>query len=878
MNRLIDLKNRGMLWVHNHTLLLILVVSGIAHAVNMFGFPAYREDEGTYMSQAWAVLNKDSLAPYTYWYDHAPLGWIFIALWKLVAGDFFDVGLSVNAGRIFMAVLHIVSTFLLYRIALHVSKRKSVAVIAALLFSLSPLAIVSHRRVLLDNIMVFWFLVSLFFATKAPKLRYMLISALTFAIAVLTKESAAAFFPAMVFAVIWTTHKDNRHFASLTWASVALLIISIYPLFALLKGELFPAGSLLGGQEPHVSLWDALAFHSGRGGGFFLSQDSSFYSALVDNWLRYDALFVVLGGIATLVYLFMRKEKWSFLISLFSLSYFLFIIRGLVLDWYVIPLLPLFALSIGLLLTRVYEWAATEYPARQLQFARAGAVVVGAILLAPLLTKAYIFTLDQTLNQRVAVDWTKEHITEDKIVLIDNYAFPDFNPTLGDITAARVHYYWKADTDPMIRYDVLNDSWETVDYILFTPALTRTIYQDNLPIIQEAYEKSHIVKRFNNYDILNEGYPVEIREVNNKNGTLRSSWRWYREEYITDEGQVIDRTAEGNKTTSEGQSYALLRAVWEDDREVFDNVLSWTLTNLKQKDTNLFAWLASAENPGIAEIEDYTTASDADEDIALALLFASKKWNDARYLEVAQPIINDIWEHEVVNVGGTYYLTAGTNLERNGGYLINPSYFSPAAYRIFAEVDKEHPWEQLAEDSYTILDNLHASTAFGSSETGLVPNWFIVQPDGTYQSTVGFTNDQADYYGFDAFRLYWRVALDHVWFERPEAKEYLEQVAPFFKKEWEEKQHIHAVYKMDGTPVVQYGDMSTDAGALAALYVAEPDTAIDLYTARFWPEYENGYWDEANKYYTQNWAWFATALYANNMPNLWTTESSIARE
>src|SRR5436190_17569797 len=74
-------RHRAWLWLG-----LVLVVTIVAHAVNMFEFPYYEDDEGTYVSQAWAVLSEGRLAPYTYWYDHAPVGWFQIAAWGLVTG------------------------------------------------------------------------------------------------------------------------------------------------------------------------------------------------------------------------------------------------------------------------------------------------------------------------------------------------------------------------------------------------------------------------------------------------------------------------------------------------------------------------------------------------------------------------------------------------------------------------------------------------------------------------------------------------------------------------------------------------------------------------------------------------------------------------
>src|ERR1700722_13450241 len=101
---------------YNTTLLLVLllIISGVAHGYNMFHFPYYDNDEGTYMSQAWSLLTQGKLEPYTYWYDHAPAGWMFLALWTFLSGGFFTFGGSVNSGRVFMLLLHLASTFFLF--------------------------------------------------------------------------------------------------------------------------------------------------------------------------------------------------------------------------------------------------------------------------------------------------------------------------------------------------------------------------------------------------------------------------------------------------------------------------------------------------------------------------------------------------------------------------------------------------------------------------------------------------------------------------------------------------------------------------------------------------------------------------------------------
>src|SRR3990170_2107893 len=63
---------------------VVLVVALVSHGWNMFYYPQYLGDEGIYLEQAWAVLREHRLSPYTYFYDHAPVGWLVVAGWILI--------------------------------------------------------------------------------------------------------------------------------------------------------------------------------------------------------------------------------------------------------------------------------------------------------------------------------------------------------------------------------------------------------------------------------------------------------------------------------------------------------------------------------------------------------------------------------------------------------------------------------------------------------------------------------------------------------------------------------------------------------------------------------------------------------------------------
>ncbi len=255
----------------------------------------------------------------------------------------------------------------------------------------------------------------------------------------------------------------------------------------------------------------------------------------------------------------------------------------------------------------------------------------------------------------------------------------------------------------------------------------------------------------------------------------------------------------------------------------------------------------------------------------MGLLFAYKPWGDKNYLTQAKEIINDIWQHEIVKVNGHYYMLSAANSKNDDGYLINPSYCSPAAYHIFANVDPKHSWNSLAKDCYYLLNKLGAVK---DNKTYLPPNWiYLNKANGEIASASKYIKDADSYnYGFDSFRVMWRVALDAEWFNNHEAFDYLKKVVPFFAKQWLENNKYSAIYDLAGKKQVDYSSLSTEVAPLSVFAELDKPTATEIYTKLFEKKfnYEEGYWGNKNNYYDQNWAWFGTALYTDSLPNLWT--------
>jgi endo-1,4-beta-D-glucanase Y len=351
---------------------------------------------------------------------------------------------------------------------------------------------------------------------------------------------------------------------------------------------------------------------------------------------------------------------------------------------------------------------------------------------------------------------------------------------------------------------------------------------------------------------------------------LTGTWQSYRQTFISAEGRV-EIPDQDRGTISEAQAYAMLRAVWAGDEATFGRVHAWTQRHLSRAPgagDHLLAWSWGRRPDGSWGLKDANTAADGDLDYALALVLAARRgWQPPPagpdYLEEARQVTAAILEKETVTLpGGQVLLTPGNWHEAAPPYLVNPSYFSPGAYRLFAQVQPDPRWMALQQSAYRLLTELTRGLG-GHPGLGLFPDWCRVNEAGEVSAAPG----RDTRFGWEAVRLPWRLALDRLWFGETRAAHLLGQkFLPFFKKEWQANGRLVALYNYDGTPGADYENPVLYAGVLAgALAAGDQDFARQM--ARkimsFYRESEGrAYFVAPDDYYGNNWAWLGLALYA----------------
>lgn len=498
-------------WLEGMIVALFLGVTFVTQTFSLFTYPAYTGDEGNYMANAWAVL-QGRLTAYTFTYSHPPLGWIQLAFWAQLTGGITSFGNAINSGRVFMLVLATASSLLLYLIARQLSGSRSTALLAMVIYTLSPLSLLYRHEVLLDNIGTFWLLLSLCLITNGlSRLPTIALAAVALGIAILSKGVFLIFLPVMLYAVWLYETRFQRKFSLIAFLYTVLAFASVYALFALLKGEFFPAGTLVGGKTSHASLLVVLLQ------SFQAPGPQAPFRASWSTWTQADPILLAAGIIAMFLNLLGGiVNRSQLLVALFAASFCLFLlISSTVYAFAIVPLLPFLALNIALALNNSLRWLAGR-----IHFSLARAlllfILIGALIPAGIQNSWSLTAQNQTESQQEAMWWLGDHVSRNAVVITNSYLYTDLHDPEGigtndvhSFTHAQI--YTEAALDPTIAVGELKQDWRTIDFLVVDSSILQTIQLDKrYSLLNEALQHAVLRAEFGSST---NGTLVEIYQV-----------------------------------------------------------------------------------------------------------------------------------------------------------------------------------------------------------------------------------------------------------------------------------------------------------------------------------------------------------------------------
>ncbi|MEJ5284340.1 MAG: glycosyl hydrolase family 8 [Brevinematales bacterium] len=361
----------------------------------------------------------------------------------------------------------------------------------------------------------------------------------------------------------------------------------------------------------------------------------------------------------------------------------------------------------------------------------------------------------------------------------------------------------------------------------------------------------------------------------------------WKRQYVVDAGNGMLRVRRDAgtdyDTVSEGIAYGMLLAVYFNDRNTLDGLYKYAKAHFHGKglmhwkvdkngvdisefnipvphgyvwkNTNTGQQIATnitdkSEMPGTGWVRvtwytrGKTSATDADLDMAMALVMAYKLWGSSQnynYQTEARTLLSNIMNYDMgVEFGNELFVYPGACV--NGGWSgiwggpkgWNPSYFTPAWFKVFRRFTGDTNWDILAIKMYQHIDKIHAV----NKGTGILPDWcdtsgslaksvygaYNVSSD-TYTGVsdilvflVERTNSNGqiitNYYSsprgnmsfnlyYDAIRVMWRMAVAVSWFGDEKAKKIILLQNQFFRNKYYQSpegiNNIKDGYFVDGT-------------------------------------------------------------------------------
>ncbi|NLD95161.1 MAG: T9SS type A sorting domain-containing protein [Fibrobacter sp.] len=340
-------------------------------------------------------------------------------------------------------------------------------------------------------------------------------------------------------------------------------------------------------------------------------------------------------------------------------------------------------------------------------------------------------------------------------------------------------------------------------------------------------------------------YPYGIQPSSINSDVLQSFYQKWLQSYYEESGdRARIKFDTPSFTVSEGIGYGMLIMVYMDNatnntQAKFDKL--WKYYNSFLNNNGLMHWKIN----GFSNVasDGRNAATDAEVDVAVALIEAYKQWGDEKYLNDAKAIVQKIYQFEV-NANG--YLKPGDSWDTKK----NPSYFSTAALELFKKVGSQD-WDRVKNNSYNLLKKCANAT------TGLVPDW--CGEDGSPQGS----------YYYDATRTPWRIGWGYVWYGHSEAKSFCSKLASWITtKTGGKASAIIDGYELDGRNKGQ-GPTSAFVGAFACagLVDATHQEWLDSTYA-----FQVSLINKDESYFNSTLKLIYLLLLSGNMPDFWTTQ------
>lgn len=315
-------------------------------------------------------------------------------------------------------------------------------------------------------------------------------------------------------------------------------------------------------------------------------------------------------------------------------------------------------------------------------------------------------------------------------------------------------------------------------------------------------------------------------------GTNRARVKW--------DGWVSNSS---NYSASEGTGYGMILTAYFGDKAKFDALLNFYNYTIDKKAARegkartelLCPWLVDNNSDPNWDLGGNGPATDGDIDAAYALIVANEQWPGNNYLSRAKEIISVIKNSYFEKVNGIYYMLPG---DFGGADANDVSYYSPAYFKVFADVMNDASWDEIADHTY---DHLWKAYEYGGASN--FPYVFL-PPD--FQRKDGGAASGREYnYKWDASRIPWRLIVNYLWNgNKDSGYDWLVQASNWAN--YIGASNLKAGYSKDGNALETYSSMACTGGFACGMMVLDEAKVTSFATelkSLFYGGYNDNYFN-----------------------------------
>lgn len=193
---------------------------------------------------------------------------------------------------------------------------------------------------------------------------------------------------------------------------------------------------------------------------------------------------------------------------------------GVVFDFYIIPLIPIIALNVAMVLETI-----VRFVCRAVRFERLTPVLILLVLVALVsydfqqsLSPKDIYTLRPTVVQVEALDWIHANVSPREVIVINSTLYTDLHEPQGvgvgnGAIYPYAHEYQSVATDPTVYDTLLQSNWDRIDYLVVNAEMLNIIRTSGggMDLINTALKHSILREHFQT-----DGEFVDIYQVIHK--------------------------------------------------------------------------------------------------------------------------------------------------------------------------------------------------------------------------------------------------------------------------------------------------------------------------------------------------------------------------